>query len=101
MAVVKIRIYPPLSQRLGLAKVPGAVALEQEIGPGDNLHGLFRRLGEQSPTFRDTLLEPDTGALKKHVSLLVNGQRVITREDWQTPLQDGAEVVLLPAYAGG
>lgn len=101
MAVVKVRIYSPLSQQLGLVKGSGPWAIEQVIDPGDNLHALFRRLGEQSPTFLDTLFEPETGALKKHVSLLINGQQVITVEDWQTALQDGAEVVLLPAYAGG
>jgi molybdopterin converting factor small subunit len=101
MLVVQIRIYPPLSQNLGLAKGPGPVSLEQTIEPGDNLDALFRRLDENCPNFLATALEAETGVLVPYVSLFINGHRAATREDWQAPLNDSDEVVLLPAYAGG
>lgn len=101
MSVVQIRIYPPLSQNLGLAKGPGPVSLEQTIEPGDNLDALFRRLDKDYPSFLATLLQPETGVLVPYASLFINGHRAATREDWQAQLNDRDEIVLLPAYAGG
>jgi len=101
MPMVSIRIHAPLSERLGLAKGWGRVMLEQAIEPGESVREVFSRLVEQYPAFRGNVLEPETGRPWLHIILLVNGQRLITPEDYHAPLEDGAEIVLLPAYAGG
>ncbi len=101
MPVVSIRIHAPLSERLGLAKGWGRAVLEQAIEPGESLQGVFLRLAGQYPAFRGNVLESETGRLMPHVILLVNGQRLTSPEGYDAPLEEGAEIVLLPAYAGG
>ncbi len=101
MPTVSIRIHAPMSERLGLAQGGRRAILEQAIEPGESVRGVFLRLAEQHPAFYGVVLEPETAALLPHVTLLVNGQRLTTPEEYDAPLKDGAEIVLLPAYAGG
>ncbi len=101
MPTVNIRIYAPLSVRLGLVKGSGRAILEQAIDPGEGVRGVFRRLAEQLPAFYGTVLEPETGRVVPQVILLVNGRWLTAPAEYDAPLPDGAEIVLLPAYAGG
>ncbi len=101
MPTVSVRIHAPLSERLGLAQGGRRVLLEQAIEPGESVRDVFSRLAEQYPAFRGNVLEPETGRLLPHVLLLVNGQRLTAPDAYDAPLPAGAEIMLLPAYAGG
>ncbi len=100
MPRVSIQILAPLSGRLGLAHGGTRAVLEQDIEPGATVRDVLSRLGERYPSFRENALEPETVLLLPHILLLVDG-RYPPPDAYDVPLEDGAEIVLLPAYAGG
>ena len=59
------------------------------------LHDLMSRF----PALRGQLLESDE--LAPFVNVYVEGEDVRTREGLDTPVDEGSQVVLLPAMAGG
>jgi hypothetical protein len=101
MPLVTVRIYPPLAQQLGVGNASGPVSLESTIESGEGLPALFQKLGEFYPLFLETLFVPTSGDLAPSIALVVDGVWVRAREAWENPLRDGAEVVLVHAFAGG
>ena len=102
MPIVKVRIYAPLTQQLGIEIGSGPVSLEFTIESGEGMQALFQELGERYPLFLHTLFDPISDTLASNVVLIVNGSKVTTiPEAWQIPLSDETEVVLLPPLAGG
>jgi sulfur-carrier protein len=43
----------------------------------------------------------DRGALRKHMNVFVNGERIRDREGLSDPVQDGSEVYIFQALSGG
>jgi molybdopterin converting factor small subunit len=101
MPTVTIRIYAPLSQRLGLAQGGRRAILEQAVEPGESVRDVFSRLAEQHPAFRVNALDPETDRLVPHIFLIVNGQLLTAPDAYDMPLKEQDEIELLPAYAGG
>jgi molybdopterin converting factor small subunit len=102
MPQVSVCIRPPLSERLGTAQGGRrAIILEQAIEPGESVRDVFSRLAEQYPAFRVNALEPETDRLVPQILLMVNGRLLTAPDAYDTPLEEGAEIDLLPAYAGG
>ena len=60
------------------------------------LDALFEQFGE----LRERLTDED-GGLRRFVNVYVDGEDVRTRDGLDTPVRDGATVILLPAMAGG
>ncbi len=52
------------------------------------------------PGVGSVLLESD-GSLKRFVNVFVDGENVRYLQSLDTPVPDGAEIVILPAVAGG
>jgi MoaD family protein len=102
MAKVSLRIYAPLAQQSGVSGGAGSLTLEEEIGEGEHVRSLLDRLADRyGERFREALFHAETGQIRLHLVVLVNGQSLASRQGVETELRDGDEVVLLPAYAGG
>lgn len=63
---------------------------------GEVLDDLFARFTE----LRDRISEDD-GSLRRFVNVYVEGEDIRFLDGLETPVQDGGEVTILPAVAGG
>ena len=52
------------------------------------------------PALRDRVVG-ETGQLREHVNLFVDGESIRWSGGFDTPLRDGAELTILPALSGG
>ena len=86
-----VRIPPTLR-----AEVGGERQVEAE---GATVRDLLDDLTGRFPALRDRILEG--GEVASFVNVYVDGEDVRTLDGPQTPVRDGATVILLPAMAGG
>jgi molybdopterin synthase sulfur carrier subunit len=86
-----VRIPPTLR-----AEVGGARELDAR---GETVREVIEDLAERYPPLGDQLL--DGGGLAPHVNVFLDGEDVRTRDGLETPVRDGASLILLPAMAGG
>jgi MoaD family protein len=63
----------------------------------DLLNRFFNEYGE---SLKEEILDED-GKLKKHYRIVVNGRNINILEGFQTKLNDGDIIALMPAIAGG
>jgi len=70
-----------------------------EVREGDVL-ALVRELEGRFPGLRDRILDPE-GKIHRHLNIFVNDQLVEDLQGIQTLLQDGDQVAVIPAMAGG
>ncbi|MCY3699580.1 MAG: MoaD/ThiS family protein [Gemmatimonadetes bacterium] len=71
--------------------VPGAPAAVRDILAG---------LGAAHPGVQDRLIT-ERGRLRPHVNIFVDGENIRFLSGLDTPVPDGANVVVLPAISGG
>jgi molybdopterin synthase sulfur carrier subunit len=89
---VKVKIPTQLRAAAG-----GESDIEVEGGTvGEVLDALFDRHGE----LRDRLSDGD-GGLRRFVNVYVDGEDIRFTDGLDTPVEDGREVQILPAVAGG
>jgi molybdopterin converting factor small subunit len=89
--VTTVRIPPTLrDQTGGESAVDAAGGTVRELL--DDLTGRFPQLGERIY---------DDGRLAGFVNVYVEGEDIRTRDGLETPVTNGATVILLPAMAGG
>jgi molybdopterin synthase sulfur carrier subunit len=87
----RVRIPPTLR---------GETAGEREVeASGRTVRELLDDLKGRFPALRAQLLEEDE--LAPFVNVYVEGEDVRTRDGLDTPVDDGSQVILLPAMAGG
>ena len=86
-----VRIPPTLRTETG-----GARQVEAE---GATVRELLDDLTARFPALRDRILED--GEPADFVNVYVDGEDVRTLDGSETPVDDGATVILLPAMAGG
>jgi molybdopterin synthase sulfur carrier subunit len=89
--VTTVRIPPALRTETNGER---AVAAE-----GNTVRELLDDLMGRFPGLRNQLVEDDD--LAPFVNVYVEGEDVRTLEGLETPVRDGAQVILLPAMAGG
>jgi molybdopterin converting factor small subunit len=89
--VTRVRIPPSLRSEVG-----GARELEAD---GATVGEIIENLVERHPSLRSQLYED--GGLGSFVNVYVGGEDVRTLHGLQTPVTNGATVILLPAMAGG
>ena len=86
-----IRIPPTLRAEVGGERqVPAA---------GDTVRELLDDLMDRFPGLRTQLVEDDD--IAPFVNVYVEGEDVRTLDGIETPVREGATVILLPAMAGG
>ena len=73
---------------------------EREIeASGRTVRELLDDLTARFPALRGQLLDDDE--LAPFVNVYVEGEDVRTRDGLDTPVDDGSQIILLPAMAGG
>ena len=87
-----VRIPPPLRKYTG-----GAENVETTAG---NLAELLDGLEQKHPGFKQTLCRPD-GTLQRFMNIYVNDEDIRFLGGAKYAFQDGDEVLLVPAIAGG
>jgi sulfur-carrier protein len=87
----RVRIPPTLR-----SETDGAREVEAS---GRNVRELLDDLMGRFPALRGQILREDE--LAPFVNVYVEGEDVRTREGLETPVDEGATVILLPAMAGG
>lgn len=92
MSMITVRIPAPLRRLCG-----GAAAVES--GGGD-LAAVIAELEGRYPGFQERLCNED-GSLRRFVNIYVNGEDVRFLAGLATRLEDGFEVSIVPAIAGG
>ena len=90
--MTRVRIPPTLRDAVGGAREVEAA--------GPTLRDLLADLGERFPTLGRQVLE-DGDELAPFVNVYVDNEDVRTLEGLDTPVREGATVILLPAMAGG
>ena len=76
---------------------------EQEtvtVDESSSLAELIDALEQQHPGLKERLCE-ETGELRRFVNVYVNGEDVRFLSGLETPIEEGAEVSIVPAVAGG
>jgi molybdopterin converting factor small subunit len=86
-----VRIPPTLRQETGGEK--------QVEARGENVRELLVDLMARFPALHEQLVE--AGDIAPFVNVYVEGEDVRTLDGMETPVRDGATVILLPAMAGG
>jgi molybdopterin converting factor small subunit len=86
-----VRIPPTLRQEVGGERQVPAV--------GDTVRELLDDLMSRFPGLRTQLVEDDD--IAPFVNVYVEGEDVRTLDGLETPVREGATVILLPAMAGG
>jgi sulfur-carrier protein len=89
--MTRVRIPPMLR-----ADVGGARDLEAE---GETVGDVIEDLVDRYPPLRAQLYE--NGILGSFVNVYLGGEDVRTLDGLETPIRNGATVILLPAMAGG
>ena len=84
-------------------KVMIPTALRQYTGGldvGDRVGAVLSALGEAHPELKRHLFTDD-GALRSFVNVFVNDENIRDRQQQDTPLAEGDELMIIPAVAGG
>ncbi len=62
---------------------------------------LIEKLDAQFPGVKARVLEADSGEIKRFINVFVNGEEIRSLQGVDTPLDENAEVSIIPAMAGG
>ena len=89
--MTRVRIPPTLRE-----ETAGAREVEAK---GGSVRELLEDLTSRFPALRDRVWED--GQVAPFVNVYVEGEDVRTRDGLDTPVREGATVILLPAMAGG
>ena len=68
--------------------------------PADSVSKALSLLWEQCPGVRDRVVT-EIGEVRPHVNIFVDGESIRYTGGLQSPVHDGAEIVILPALSGG
>jgi sulfur-carrier protein len=69
-------------------------------GHAESVSDALSLLWHECPAFRDRLVT-ELGELRPHLNIFVDGESIRFAQGFATPVQDGSEIVILPALSGG
>jgi sulfur-carrier protein len=89
---IRVRIPTPLRRFTGGA---------EEVGVnGSTIAAAVEDLEKKFPGIKERLCD-DQGRIRRFVNIYVNGDDIRFLSSLETPVQDGDEVAIVPAIAGG
>ncbi len=88
----KVRIPAPLRK---LTQDKAVVEIE-----GKTVQDLLANLEKSYPGLKDRICD-ESGQIRRFVNVFVNGEDIRFKDGPNTSVQDGAEVSIIPAIAGG
>jgi len=95
MPTVTVRVFATLREFLGRKTL-------DVDAPVEDVEGLVKFISERFQSgFKDALIDPKSGNIRKGFSILVNGREIEFLEGLRTKLKDGDTVALFPPVAGG
>ncbi len=77
----------------------GSTEITLEAGPG-TVAAALAALSERHPGAVDRVVD-ETGALRQHVNVFLDGENVRFLDGLGTPVNDGASIVIVPSVSGG
>ena len=89
--MVVVRIPTPLRPHTG--------GLDSVEAAGSTVGQVLGRLGADHPELKARIFEGEE--LRRFVNVYVNNEDIRYLDDLETPVQDGDEVSIIPAVAGG
>jgi molybdopterin synthase sulfur carrier subunit len=93
MARVTVKFFATVRE------VTGVKSIEVEAATiGGLVEALRKKFGKQ---FEATVIDEETGGLKRFFSCMVNGKRIELLDGFATTLQDNDSVALFPPVGGG
>ncbi len=78
----------------------GRAEVQVDVGQDARVRDVLAGLARRHPALGRRLLD-DTGTLRRHVNVFVDGGDIRSRAGDQTPVGDRAVVQVLPSVAGG
>ena len=78
----------------------GRTAMSLDLPPAATVSALLDALAAEHPVF-DRRVRDETGALRRHVNVYVDGEEVRRLLGLATPVPDDAEVMVVQSVAGG
>ncbi len=76
------------------------VATETASVGGATVQEVLREYFQKFPALRSYVLE-DSGCLRKHMNIFVDGQAIQDRQHLSDPVSDKGEIYILQALSGG
>jgi molybdopterin synthase sulfur carrier subunit len=78
----------------------GRTAVDVDLAAPGTVRGLLDVLAADHPVF-DRRVRDETGELRRHVNVYVDGEEVRRLDGLATPVPPGAEVMVVQSVAGG
>jgi molybdopterin synthase sulfur carrier subunit len=78
----------------------GRTSMSLDLPPSATVCELLDALAADHPVF-DRRVRDETGALRRHVNVYVDGEEVRRLSGLETPVPAGAEVMVIQSVAGG
>jgi len=95
VAIVKVKAFSVLRD------VFGASVIELEVGPAENVAGVFDAMFARFGTrLRDVLIDPETGEMTPFL-LVVNGEAISSTRDRARSVKSGDEITIIFPIGGG
>jgi len=89
---IKVRIPAPLRK---LTKDQAIVEVE-----GSTVEDVLKNLDSSYPGLKDRICD-ESGEIRRFINIFVNGEDIRFKEGSKTGIEEGAEVSIIPAIAGG
>ncbi len=87
-----------------LAKIPCCAAFKGEtteiVTDSTDVCGLIEELDTQYPGFKERICD-ENGKVRRFINIYVNDEDIRFLQGQETKIEDGAEVLIVPAIAGG
>ena len=77
------------------------VVLEEEIGPGETLRTVLKRLSARHPDLNRALWAEGSEELGEHIEVAVNDSLLGVRHHLDSEIKDGDAILLMGQYMGG